>query len=129
MRLDAWCEHFKVPGKLTEPDGKPYEPSGRVSAKELAYCRNDVLITQNILNEAKREFDTHDLPDLLPNKSYSPASIGKAYLRKIQIERPSVKFSDFPARDQGIAMSRYFGGRAEVHIRRTKVRVLRLDFL
>jgi hypothetical protein len=130
MGLDAWCdEHFKIPGKLKEPEGKPYTPSGRVTPKEISYCRNDVLITQRALNEAKREFNAHELLDLLPDKSYSPASIGKGYLRKLGIKRPSEKFSKFSAENQGIAMAAYFGGRAEVHIRRTKVPVMRLDFL
>ncbi len=129
MGLDAWTLHFKIPGKLKEPDGKSYVPSGRVTQKELAYCRNDVLITQRLLNEAKRELDAHDLPDLLPDKSYSPASVGKAYLRKLRIAKPKDKFARFSAKNQGITMSAYYGGRAEVHIRRTKVPIQRLDFL
>jgi len=124
MGLESWCEHFKIPGKLKEPDGKPYTPSGRVTPKEIAYCRNDVFITQRVLNEAKREFDAHELSDLLPDKSYSPASLGKAYIRKLSIEKPSEKFSRFSVENQAIAMSAYFGGRAEVHIRRTKVPVM-----
>jgi hypothetical protein len=73
--------------------------------------------------------DAHELSDLPPDKSYSPASIGKAYLRKLSTEKPSERFSKFSAKNQGIAMAAYFGGRAEVHVRRTKVPILRLDFL
>jgi hypothetical protein len=129
LGLDAWCEHFKIAGKLKEPDGSDYTPSGRVTPKELAYCQNDVLITQRILNEALRELDTHDLPDLLADNSYSPASLGKALLRKLAIKLPEDKFSDFSDKNQGIAMAAYYGGRTECHIRRTKVPVMRLDFL
>ena len=50
MSLDAWCEHFGIEGKLKGEDGRTYEPSGRVTLEELAYCRNDVLKTQFLLN-------------------------------------------------------------------------------
>ncbi len=55
-----------------------HEPSGRVTLDELTYCRGDVQCTQDLLNCAKAEFDVYGLPDLLPDKAYSPASIGKA---------------------------------------------------
>jgi len=129
MSLDAWCEHFGIDGKLKDEDGETYEPSGRVTLEELAYCRNDVLKTQFLLNKAIAELDKHELPDLLPDESYSSASIGKAYLSKINITPPKEKFNDFSPKNSGIAMQCYYGGRAEVHIRRTTVPVMRLDFV
>jgi hypothetical protein len=129
MSLDAWCKHFGIAGKLADDDGTMYEPSGRVTLKELAYCRNDVLKTQFLLNKAACELNKHELFDLLPDKSYSPASIGKAYLRKMNIIPPKEKFADVSPKDNGIGMNGYYGGRAEVHIRRTKVPIMRLDFL
>lgn len=129
--LDAWCEQFGLEGKLkSQKDGQPctYDPSGRVTKDELEYCWQDVRITQKLLNAAKREFDLHPLPTLLPDKSYSPASIAKAYMREMKITPPAEKFK--PSNEiLGIAMQGYFGGRAECHIRRTRVPVMRLDFL
>lgn len=122
--LDAWCEHFKIPGKLKTPDGRPYVPSGRVTREELAYCANDVFCTQALLSIAKKEFDRHHLA-LLPDKAYSSASIGKAYLRAFGLKRPP-KLTN---KDAGIAMQAYQGGRSECKIRCTKVPVLRLDFV
>ena len=122
LSLNNWCKHFKIEGKLD------HTPSGRVSLDEIAYCRQDVKATQSLLNMAKREFDLHPLPHLLPDKSYSPASIAKAYLREMNIIPPKEKFQ-VPDDVLGIAMQSFSAGRAECHIRRTKVSVMRLDFL
>src|SRR5262249_53128213 len=106
----------------------PHEPSGKVTRKELRYCRQDVRITQQLLNAVKQEFDVHPLPNLLPDKAYSPASPAKSYMREMNITEPLNKFN---VSDEilGIAMEAYFGGRAEDHIRRTRVPVMRLDFV
>jgi len=125
--LDQWCAEFQRKGyaidrKLT------HEPSGRVMPEELRYCRQDVKITQQLLNAAKREFDVHPLPNLLPDKAYSPASLAKAYMREMNIMEPLDKF-EVSEQILGIAMQAYFGGRAEAHIRRTRVPVMRLDFV
>jgi hypothetical protein len=59
----------------------------------------------------------------------SEASIGKAYLKQMNI-RPWQKLqSDAPKELIGLVMSTYFGGRAEVHLRRTICQVLYCDFL
>lgn len=125
--LDQWCAEFQKKGYAIDRK-LAHEPSGRVTQKELRYCRQDVKITQQLLNAAKREFGIHPLPKLFPDKSYSPASLAKAYMREMNITEPLEKFK---VSDQilGIAMQSYFGGRAEVHIRRTRVPVMRLDFV
>jgi hypothetical protein len=92
--LDGWCKQFGIEGKLKKrKDGNLgiYDPTGRVTNDELEYCRQDVRSTHNLLNKAKREFDLHPLPTLLPDKSYSPASIAKAYLREMKINSASRK--------------------------------------
>jgi len=125
--LDQWCVEFQR--KEYAIDRKlAHEPSGRVSQEELRYCRQDVKITQQLLNAAKREFDVHPLPSLLPDKAYSPASLAKAYMREMNIIEALEKF-EVSDEILGIAMQAYFGGRAEAHIRRTRVPVMRLDFV
>ena len=125
--LDQWCAELQKKGYAIDRK-LAHEPRGRVTQEELRYCRQDVKITQQLLNAAKREFDIHPLPKLLPDKTYSPASLAKAYMREMNITEPLEKFK---VSDQilGIAMQSYFGGRAEVHIRRTRVPVTRLDFV
>lgn len=127
MSLDQWCAEFQKKGYAIDRKLE-HAPSGIVNQSELLYCRQDVKITQQLLNAAKREFDSHPLPNLAPDKAYSPASIAKAYMREMNIKKPLEKFT---VSDEilGIAMQAYFGGRAEVHIRRTRVPVMRVDFV
>jgi hypothetical protein len=87
-----------------------------------------VQCTQDLLNCAKTEFDLYRLDDLLPDKAYSPASVGKATFRQMAITPPAEKF-DVPHELQGVFMSTYFGGRAEDHLRKVPVPCMRLDFL
>jgi hypothetical protein len=78
-----------------------HEPSGTVMEEELRYARQDVRCTVDLLNTLKEEFDRHPIK-LHPDKAVSPASIGKAYLRAMNIIPPARKF-DVPDHIQGIA--------------------------
>jgi len=118
--LEDACKAFNVPGKMK------HKPTGRVTIKEINYCRQDARATVNLLNAMKREFDQHPF-ELRPDKAYSPASIAKAYLNVMRIAVPKAKFNVLD-REQGIAMQGYFGGRAECRIRRTPVPVVHTDF-
>jgi hypothetical protein len=80
MSLDQWCAEFQRKGYAIDRKLE-HQPSGKVTQSELRYCRQDVKITQQLLNVAKQEFDSHRLPNLLPDKAYSPASLAKAYMR------------------------------------------------
>jgi hypothetical protein len=121
LGLEALCQRLQIPGKLD------HEPSGRVTPAEIDYCRGDVQATHRSLNGLKRELDLHPLDDLLPDASYSPASIAKAYLDEMGITPPKDKF-DVPNKVLGIAMQAYYGGRAECRIRRVPVPVVHTDF-
>ena len=105
---------------------KKHEPTGKTSDTEIDYARQDVRATLGLLNALKREYELHPIR-LLPDHAYSPASIGKAYLRAMGIEEPLTKFDNISARTHGIAMSAYFGGRAECRIRRWPVPVVPVD--
>ncbi len=120
VSLDNLCEKFHIPGKLK------HEPTGKLSAPEIDYCRGDVRATSGALNGIKREFDLHPL-ELQPDFTYSPASIAKAYLDAMGIIPPKEKFK-VSDRIQGIAMQAYYGGRAECRIRRVPVPVVHTDF-
>jgi hypothetical protein len=118
--LDSACKALNVPGKMG------HDPAGRITPKEIAYCRQDVRATVGLLTALRTEFDCHPI-DLKPERAYSPATIAKAYLRKMGVVPPSQKFRLSP-RIQGIAAQAYFGGRAECRIRRTIVSVVHTDF-
>lgn len=103
-----------------------YQPTGQISEPEIHYARQDVCATLDLLNALKHEYERHPI-ELLPDRAYSPASIGKAYLRAMGVAQPMQQFSDIPPEIHGKAMAAYFGGRAECRIRRWPVPVVPVD--
>lgn len=101
---------------------------GTISEEYIDYCREDVRATQLSLEAMLREFDQHPI-DLPVHRAYSSASIGKAYLRAMGIKPVLERQSDICPQQLGEAMSGYFGGRAEVRIRRTPIPIAVVDFL
>jgi len=110
----------------SQPKKMEHEPTGLVTDDEIHYCRGDVRATLGLLNTLKHEYELHPIA-LPPERAYSPASIGKAYLRGMGIVEPMRKFKDIPPKIHGIAMAAYYGGRAECRIRRWPVPVVPVD--
>jgi hypothetical protein len=116
--------------KVMTPKDLPKEiehkPTGKVTVQEIKYASQDVKCTAALLNAAKKEFDLH--PILIPpDKAYSAASIAKSYLEAMNIKRPEDKFK-VSAKNLGIAMEGYMGGRSETRIRLEEVPVVPVDF-
>jgi hypothetical protein len=120
FNLNGACRAFKVKGK------QDHKPTGKIISEEIEYCREDVAATHRVLNAMMEEFNRNPI-DLHPDKSYSPASIAKAYLKKMGIKQPKQHFRA-SNKSLGIAMQSYYGGRAECRIRRTPVPVIHTDF-
>lgn len=120
--LKSGCEEFK-----TEHQKIDHTPTGKVTPEEIEYARNDVPCTVDLLNAAKQEFDLHPI-DPGPDRMFSPASVDKSYLDKLNIFHPSKKIAD-AERAHGIFMQSYFGGRAECRIRNWEVPVCPVDFM
>lgn len=129
--LKSACEAFGVKqGKLA------VETHGVVTPEYIDYNRRDVEATFELTVKLLEEYDAHpispaqadnDAP-LQETKAYSPASIGKAYLRRMGI-RPRLELqTDFPPEVLAAAMWCFYGGRAECRIRRAWVPVVHLDF-
>ncbi len=122
LSLESACREFKVPGKLD------HLPTGRVTRKEIDYCRQDVRATVGLLNAALAEFGRYPVGDLPPEKAYSAASIAKAFLATMGVLPPAQKFQ-LDDKTFGICMQAYYGGRAEIRIRHTPVPVVYTDFI
>jgi hypothetical protein len=120
FNLNSACKAFGVKGK------KDHKPSGEITSEEIEYCREDVAASHRVLNAMMAEFNRNPL-DLRPDKSYSPASIAKAYLKEMGIKQPKKHFK-VSNKILGIAMQSYYGGRAECRIRRIAVPVIHTDF-
>ena len=110
----------------SQPKKMEHEPTGHITEKEITYARQDVRATLGLLNALKHEYELHPIA-LPPDRAYSPASIGKAYLRAMGIVEPMRKFKDIPPKIHGIAIAAYYGGRAECRIRRWPVPVVPVD--
>ena len=118
--LRGLCEALKIPGKLD------HQPTGKVTRAEIKYARQDVRATVGALNVLRAEFDRYPI-DLHPDHAFSPASIVKAYFKKMGLTQPSQKFHLTPS-FQGIAAQTFYGGRAECRIRHTRLPVVHTDF-
>ncbi len=121
--LKSAAKEFKTAhAKLDAPE------HGRITPEYLRYLRQDVVVTGDLLETLRAEYDRHPI-GVDPSAVYSPASIAKGYLRAMGITEPATRAPHVSPRHLGIAASAYFGGRAEVRLRRVPVPVVYLDFL
>ncbi len=119
--LDSACRAFDVPGKASTP------VFGVVDEEAIDYCRQDVAATTGLLQAALAEHARHPV-NLQTTLAYSPASVVKAYLRTMGITPRLTLQPDFDPEVLGYAMSAFYGGRAEVHVRHTPIPVAVVDF-
>jgi hypothetical protein len=104
------------------------EKHGKITQEYIGYNLEDTLTTAELYWRLKEELEKYGIPIPL-NRVYSSASLGKAWLEQIGI-RPFMELNPgFPKDVLGYLMSAYYGGRAEVKIRKTPTRVTVLDFL
>jgi len=99
---------------------------GRIYDDYVTYCREDVVATERLCEQVLTRFLCHPIA-LQATRAYSPATIGKGYLKTMGVTPPA-KRHDIDPRVLGWAMSAYYGGRAECRIRRTPVPVVYCDF-
>jgi hypothetical protein len=121
--LAGACDAFEVEhGKQT------VKRHGIVTKKYIDYNRRDVLATSELAVKLLEEYDKHPI-ELQATKAYSPASIGKSYLRAMGIPPILERQPGFPKRYLGYAQSAFFGGRTSARIRKVSVPVVYTDFL
>ena len=123
--LASLSELLKVPTPKKESD----EHSGALTPDYVRYGLRDVQTTWECFDHLARRFASFGLRDTGLYDLYSEASLGKAYLRTMGIKSWQEVQRGFPLHLVGAIMSAYFGGRAEVHIRRQITRVVHTDFL
>src|SRR5712692_5534675 len=121
--LESACEAFGV-----EHGKQHVARHGAVTKEYIDYNRRDVLATAELAVKLLEEYDKHPIT-LQATKAYSPASIGKAYLREMGIKPILERQPDFPKKYLGYAQTAFFGGRTSAHIRKDPVPVVYTDFL
>ena len=118
---DSACKDFNVSHKTHT------EEQGKIIKEYIEYNLNDVKITAELYESALQRYIMFNL-DKEVNRLYSPASIGKVYLRKMGI-RPFMECNpDFSEEILGYAMSSYYVGRTEARIKNKAISVTNLDF-
>ena len=119
--LDSACKDFGASTKLH------IEEHGKITEEYIDYNIQDVRSTADLYDKALERYRMFNL-NKEPNVLYSPASIGKAYLEKMNIKSFLDQNPDFPKEILGYAMSSYYGGRTEVRIRNHPIPITYLDF-
>ena len=112
-----------VPTQKLETD----EHGGPLTPEYLDYARADVQASWECFLRLKQRYAEHGL-ETESHRILSEASIGKAYLKQMGVE-PLLGYQENIDRAIfGIIMASYYGGRAEVRIRRMIRQVLYCDF-
>jgi len=123
--LGSLAQFLKLETQKSETD----EHGKALSWEYLSYAMQDVQVTWEAYVELKQRFEEHGLTLSEVSQILSEAGLGKAYLKEMGIRPWRDLQPDFPDEIVGAILSTYFGGRAEVHIRRVPTRVLYCDFL
>lgn len=100
---------------------------GEISEAYLDYARADVQVTWECYQALERRYAQHGLTQAV-SKILSEATIGKAYLQDMGIKPFLGCDPTFDRGQLGQMLCAYFGGRAEVRIRREVCEVLYCDF-
>lgn len=108
--LKRACKDFGVSAGKTEA-----EDHGAINRAYIDYNRRDVEATGALFANLLAEYRRHPIK-LQPTKAFSPASIGKAYLRAMGVQPRLQRQRDFSREVLGKGMVAYYGGRAECRI-------------
>jgi hypothetical protein len=103
------------------------ERYGVVDEAHIDYNRQDVRVTHALYLALIEEWDRHPI-QLAPEQAFSPAAIGKAYLRALGITPPRERASAVNDAVLGYFMTAYYGGRTECRIRNVELPVRYVDF-
>jgi len=120
--LASLAEYLRVPTQKLETD----EHGAALGDTYLEYARADVQCTWECYQALEVQLAKHGL-NKGSHRLLSEASLGKAYLSEMGI-KPLLACQDVPHRMFAIAMESYYGGRAEVRIRREVREVVYTDF-
>jgi len=105
------------------------EFDGPITEKMIDYAVRDTQATWECYEKLIGKFNVLGLHQTLPEKIYSEAGVGKAYLKEMAIKPWQQCQPDFPNAIMGKIMASYFGGRSEIRIRREMRQVMLCDFL
>ena len=103
-------------------------PRSIITEEHIHNNRADLSALSELAPKLLDELAEHPTA-LPPTQAYSPASLGKAYLRAMGIEPILKRQPDFPKQYIGYAQTAFYGGRTSVHVRKVICPVVYTDFL
>jgi hypothetical protein len=115
--------------QVAHPKVETEDHGGPITSEYVGYALHDAQATWECYEALAARLKGYGLSTIEPKTLYSEASLGKAYLRQMAIQPWRKVQPDFSSEMIGQIISTYFGGRAEVNIRREKRQVLYCDFL
>jgi hypothetical protein len=122
LSLDAAARAFGL------GEGKAHvEEHGVLTPEYIDYNRQDVRLTYELYRALLAEWERHPI-GLAPEQAYSPAAVGKGYLRTAGVTAPIERAPEVSLARVGQATTAYFGGRTECRIRRVPLPVRYVDF-
>ncbi|SFH40376.1 hypothetical protein SAMN05660649_05085 [Desulfotomaculum arcticum] len=125
--LNSACRLYGTKHNKTQADEAGFTV---ITRENLDYNFNDVVCTAELYQAVMTEYYKHPIAVILPaGKAFSPATIGKAYYKVMNIKPLKDKQPDFPKDILGFAMASYYGGRAEGHYRNQPIKVFHTDVL
>ena len=95
----------------------------------IEYAMQDTQTTWECFERLQSLYELHGLELTAAHSIHSEASLGKAYLKDMGVKPWRKMQPDFPDNIIGNIMSAYYGGRSEIHIRKTPERVRPFNFL
>jgi hypothetical protein len=122
MSLETASKHFN--STLRKHSA---ENHGKVTTDYITYNINDTLTTHALFEKMLERFNELKA-SIQPEKTYSPASLAKSYLDRMDIKPFLEKNPNFSKHILGYVMTTFYGGRSEVRIRKTPVNVRYMDF-
>lgn len=123
--LEKLSQFLEIPNPKLKFD----DFDGAITDEILTYGVRDTQASWECFAELMTRFVDLKLDRSAPEKIYSEAGIGKAYLKQIEIKPWRKAQPEFPAQLVGTIMGTYYGGRSEVRIRREIRQVMLCDFL
>jgi hypothetical protein len=121
--LEEACEAFGVEHRKQQP-----VRHGAITKEYIDDNRRELLAISELAAKLVGELAQHPI-SVPPTYAFSPASIGKGYLRAMGIKPILKRQPHFPREYLGYAQTAFFGGRNSVHIRKVVCPVVYTDFL
>jgi plasmid maintenance system antidote protein VapI len=123
--LESLSELLKVATPKLESD----EHGRELTEEYIRYGIRDSQTTWECFESLSRRYASYGLQEVGLHELFSEASLGKAYLRAMNVRPWNEVQGKLPSKIIGHIMSAYFGGRSEVHLRREIAQVLHCDFM